>query len=103
MRSLSASVFYSFVYQYELFKTMDLRLEEFEERLFCVVANAVGGGVRHDEGEGVEATHLGDHLARKRAVAQQGKTVNSGIVIKKKNIRLGLVRLSKLIQPNLIQ
>jgi hypothetical protein len=51
---------------------MDLRLEEFEERLFCVVADAVGGGVRHDEGEGVEATHLRDHLARERAVAQQG-------------------------------
>ena len=72
LRSLSFNLFYSIIYQYELFKAMDLRLEEFEERLFCVVADAVGGGVRHDEGEGVEATHLWDHLARERAVAQQG-------------------------------
>ncbi len=70
---------------------MDLRLEEFEERLFCVVADAVGGGVRHDEGEGVEATHLRDHLARERAVAQQGQTVNSGIV--KERETLSKVRL----------
>ena len=72
MRSLSFNLFYNIVYQYEFFKAMDLRLEEFEERLFCVVADAVGGGVCHDKGEGVKATHLRDHLARERAVAQQG-------------------------------
>ncbi len=69
---MSFNLFYNIVYQYEFFKAMNLRLEEFEERLFCVVADAVGGGVCHDKGEGVKATHLRDHLARERAVAQQG-------------------------------